>query len=333
VESLEIAPIDGRDEPLVRAWWELSRAAELASRPYDFFPAWESTWHFLSEGRADLDLVLLGGFEAGRLRGGARLEHPLTDNRHLVTAAFAVDPEHQRRGIGRALAEASYDLARGRGRRVMATEAYAPVDGASPGVLFAEAMGFSQALTEGIKVLDLVQTEALWDDLEARASARRGDYRVIAWRDRVPDELVAGFCRLMELFIVEAPMGTLQVEPERWDEDRLRDGERSNVARGRRSMAAGAVTPDGGLVAVTELFVRDGDPRGFQSGTLVDPAHRGHSLGLAVKVANHRQVRVHAPYCRLVVTGNADVNAAMNAVNDALGYREVERCVELQREL
>jgi hypothetical protein len=27
------------------------------------------------------------------------------------------------------------------------------------------------------------------------------------------------------------------------------------------------------------------------------------------------------------------VNAPMNAVNDALGYREVERCVEMQKDI
>ncbi len=39
------------------------------------------------------------------------------------------------------------------------------------------------------------------------------------------------------------------------------------------------------------------------------------------------------PDLRLLLTGNADVNAPMNAVNDALGYREVERCVEMQKDV
>ena len=90
--------------------------------------------------------------------------------------------------------------------------------------------------------------------------------------------------------------------------------------------------PDGTLVGVTEAVLNDAAPeRGFQSGTLVDPAHRGHGLGLAIKLANHRRLREHFPQCRLLMTGNADVNAPMNAVNVALGYREVERCVEMQR--
>ncbi len=63
------------------------------------------------------------------------------------------------------------------------------------------------------------------------------------------------------------------------------------------------------------------------------PEHRGHALGIAMKVANHRAMRTLFPECRIVMTGNADVNAAMNAVNAELGYRTVERCIELQREI
>jgi hypothetical protein len=52
-----------------------------------------------------------------------------------------------------------------------------------------------------------------------------------------------------------------------------------------------------------------------------------------MKLANHRQFRAVFPDCRVLMTGNAGVNAAMNAVNDALGYRETERCVELQKDI
>jgi hypothetical protein len=63
------------------------------------------------------------------------------------------------------------------------------------------------------------------------------------------------------------------------------------------------------------------------------PEHRGHALGLAMKIANHRAVRRLYPECRVLVTGNAGVNVAMNAVNDRLGYREIERCVEVKKDL
>ena len=73
--------------------------------------------------------------------------------------------------------------------------------------------------------------------------------------------------------------------------------------------------------------------RGFQSGTLVLPEHRGRALGLSMKLANQRLVRARFPGCRILMTGNAGVNAAMNAVNDRLGYRLVEVSVEMQKQL
>lgn len=52
-----------------------------------------------------------------------------------------------------------------------------------------------------------------------------------------------------------------------------------------------------------------------------------------MKVFNHRAVRRAHPGCVHLLTGNADVNKAMNAVNDRLGYRTVERLAELQKDL
>jgi GNAT superfamily N-acetyltransferase len=193
-------------------------------------------------------------------------------------------------------------------------------------------MGFEEALVDGMKVVDLVETAPLWDGLAAQVAPRHVGYTVVTWQDPVPDELVEDYCRLNEMFFEQAPMGGLEVEPERWDESRVRKREEGNLRQGRRDLAAGALAADGTLVGVTEAVLNDAAPeRGFQSGTLVDPAHRGHGLGLAIKVANHRRLREQFPQCRLLMTGNADVNAPMNAVNVALGYREVERCVEMQR--
>jgi RimJ/RimL family protein N-acetyltransferase len=53
---------------------------------------------------------------------------------------------------------------------------------------------------------------------------------------------------------------------------------------------------------------------------VVHPAHRGHRLGLAVKIANLEALARRAPAARLIVTGNAAVNAPMIAVNDMLGF-------------
>lgn len=331
---MDIGEIDPHDETLLRAHWEIGKAADNQSRHFDFYTSWEAASQTLTQQRDDLDVVLLGAFVDGVMRGSAQVEHSLHDNLHSAHVTYYVHPAWQRRGLGRGLAEASYDVARTRGRRTLSGFVYSPLAEKSPGILFAEAMGFTEALADAMKVVDLVETEHLWDALEAATEPRRAGYRIVTWRDHVPEAHIAGYCRLNELFFAEAPMGELEVEPERWDAERVHHREQRNERAGRHDLAAGALAPDGSLVGVTEVGINRHEPgRGFQSGTLVAPEHRGHALGLAIKLANHRQIREHFPQCRILMTGNADVNAAMNAVNDALGYREVERCIEMYRPL
>ena len=52
-----------------------------------------------------------------------------------------------------------------------------------------------------------------------------------------------------------------------------------------------------------------------------------------MKLGTHRLVAELFPDCAHVETGNAGVNAAMNAVNEQLGYRVVERCLDVQKRL
>jgi GNAT superfamily N-acetyltransferase len=329
---VEIRELDLRDEASVHRHWDIGRVAEESHRPYDFYVPWETAWLTYSTGRDDFEMVLLGAFEDGEMWGAAQVHHPLYDNLHSASAECYVHPERQRRGLGTALVRAADDVARSRGRRLMLTEAYAPPDADSAGLLFARAVGFKDGLVDGMKVVDLVDTEDLWPDLEARTAPRHQDYRIVTWHDGVPEDLVDGLCRLNEMFFHEAPIGDLEVEPEKWDAGRVAEQQERNRRTGRRVVAAGALAPDGTLVGLTEVMVNArATHRGFQSGTLVDRRHRGHALGLAIKLANHRQLRTLIPECRVLLTGNADVNVAMNAVNDALGYREVERCVELQK--
>jgi GNAT superfamily N-acetyltransferase len=329
---VEIREIDQADEHLVHRHWEIGRDAEAAYRPYDFYPQWETAWSTYQVGREDLRFVLLGAFDGRTMVGAGRTDVNLLDNLHSASSVIFVDPARQRQGVGRALDAACVEVARAEGRRLLMTEAYAPPGGESAGVLFARSMGYVAGIEDGMKVVDLIETEPTWAALEAKAAAAHADYRVITWRDHVPEEYIDDYCTLGEAFFDEAPIGDMEIEPERWDRKRVEERESRNLRTGRRELSAGAVSPDGRLIALTELMVNERiTTRGFQSGTLVSREHRGHQLGLAVKLANHRQARAAYPDLRILLTGNADVNAPMNAVNDALGYREVERCVELQK--
>ena len=63
------------------------------------------------------------------------------------------------------------------------------------------------------------------------------------------------------------------------------------------------------------------------------PRLRGPSRRRSTAAAPHRRMLELFPECAYVETGNAGVNAAMNAVNERLGYRVVERCFDVQRRL
>ena len=330
---MDIREIDPTDEALVRRHWEIGKAAE-AERPYDFYVPWKVAWLNACEGRDDFETVMLGAFDDGTMWGAARVELSRYDNLHVAASTYYTHPEMRRRGIARAMAETSYDVARSRDRNLMITEAFAPFERTSPGLQFGEAMGFTKAIEDGMKVVDLDETESLWDDIEARVAPRYADFRLVAWIDRIPDDLVEGYCHLSEMFLEEAPMGELELEREKWDEDRVRKREERNARQGRHNPSVAAIAPDGTMAGFTEVILNDASPwRGLQSGTIVVPEHRGRKLSLGLKIANHRQLRQHFPECKVLLTGNADVNAPMNAVNDALGFREVERCIEMQREI
>jgi hypothetical protein len=77
------------------------------------------------------------------------------------------------------------------------------------------------------------------------------------------------------------------------------------------------------VAANTLIYAHQGHEHVDQAITIVDPAHRGHRLGLLVKLANLRQLREHYGHATHVWTGNADTNANMVAINDLLGFRPV----------
>jgi hypothetical protein len=139
---------------------------------------------------------------------------------------------------------------------------------------------------------------------------------------------------MLSLFLGMVPMGELELEDEEWTVDRLRAGERRAHEIGQTKFLAAAVAPDARLVGCTDVRVNQADPRnGFVAMTMVMPEARGHRLGLGLKLASHRALRVEFPDCARVITGNADVNEHMNAINDALGYRVVEQLLEYQKHL
>jgi hypothetical protein len=88
---------------------------------------------------------------------------------------------------------------------------------------------------------------------------------------------------------------------------------------GARPLASGE------LAGFTQVGVDPGTPSwGFQLLTAVTRPHRGHRLGLLVKVAMLELLAEREPQLTQIITGNADVNEHMIAINAELGFEVLD---------
>jgi GNAT superfamily N-acetyltransferase len=265
---------------------------------------------------------------------------PVRDNLHLADAEVVVHPQHRRRGIGRAMMAAGFDIARQAGRTTFAAGALGSW-GEGParpeaGERFLEALGFRLALTEVLRRADVTALDpATEQQLYAGAQARATDYEIIGWTGRTPDELLDGLAQLNSTFLTEAPTGELELENENLDADFLREQDDASLARALFMCGVAARHRASGEIVANTVIGVPTEP-GTSAGqwiTLVAPGHRGHRLGLLIKLENHRQLRRGRPAVRWVYTGNADVNAHMIAINEQLGFQVVDAWREYQIKL
>ena len=115
-------------------------------------------------------------------------------------------------------------------------------------------------------------------------------------------------------------------DAQRWDEHRVRLDERRMAAQGLRwyTVAARSLA-SGELAAFTQLGVDPAVPSwGLQELTAVARPHRGHRLGLLVKVAMLELLAEREPALAQIITGNADANQHMIAINAQLGFEVVD---------
>jgi GNAT superfamily N-acetyltransferase len=273
----------------------------------------------------------------GETVGAGWMRTPLLDNLELAELDIHVLPAARRRGIGSALLARLESEAADRGRRVLTglaswTYDAGPAGSGASGPEFARAAGFDLALSEVQRELLLPVPAAVLDRLAG--SAAQTSYVLRSWSGPVPDDLLEGWARLTSRLVTEAPMGDLDVEQEAVSTDAVREQEALLERQGRTKYNTVALSPDGDVVAYSDLATTIHEPgRAYQWGTLVDPAHRGHRLGVAVKVANLRLLQAEAPDVARLTTYNAEVNRHMIEVNEAMGFRPVARLGDFQKRL
>jgi GNAT superfamily N-acetyltransferase len=256
--------------------------------------------------------------EAGDAVGGYLLDLPDRENTDRAKCYLIVALDQRRAGIGSALLAHCAGQARRAGRRWLTSNA---TDN-SAGAAFAAAAGARGGITEIQRVLTI-------DDglpvrlarLRASAEPYAAGYSLLSWSGPTPDELLDRAAQIHNA-MADAPRDD-GVVPRVWDADRLRQAERHLAEHNLHSHTVAAMhDATGAITAITELLTEEGTPGwAFQMITAVLPAHRGHRLGLLVKVAMLESLAGWDVPVHRIETGNAGANEHMIAINEQLGFQ------------
>jgi GNAT superfamily N-acetyltransferase len=330
-----IRPVDPRDDADMDAFQEVYAAAERSEEPdAALYSREDAIAMLLGSGTGGELCEGYAAFAGERMAGELMITAPLRDNLQVARVWIWVHPDHQRRGVGTRLSAYADARVAALGRSVCHAQARIGVDRAHGNRVFAERQGYALANTEVERRLPLPADHDLLDRLAAEAAPYHRDYRIRTVVGPVPDDLAASYVALKNLLQVEAPSGDLEVEVGQETVAELVVQDRYLADAGRTRVASYALDASGAVVAYAVAAVSNEDHDHVdQWGTLVDPAHRGHRLGMAVKCAQVRAVSDAFPRKRFLETTNAETNTHMVAINEALGFEITQVFGDFQKRL
>jgi GNAT superfamily N-acetyltransferase/RimJ/RimL family protein N-acetyltransferase len=255
--------------------------------------------------------------------GCCLLRLPTKQNTHTVTCLPVVPPAHRRHGVGTALLARAGQEARAAGRSVLTGEALEE----SPGSRFALARGAVAGIGDIRRGLDL---DACPPDrrsaLRAAAQPLAAGYDLVSWCGPTPERYL-GPAAAVSAAMADAPHNP-GTEAEIWDADRIRAMEQACLDRGIDLFTVAAIhAGTGDMAALTQVAADQAGAPGWadQLLTSVTRPHRGHRLGLLVKLAMLDLLSAEAPPVRTITTSNAEPNQYMIAINEQLGFRVTGR--------
>jgi GNAT superfamily N-acetyltransferase len=316
---MRIKRVDPADADTIRACFEVFLAAQRVDEPDGPFFTEQPFRGWLTVGwGGDPQEIWAAEGQDGSVAGWYRLELPDLENLHQADLTLVVHPAQRRHGLGRALLKHAAARAAEHGRSVL----NGPTSLGGDGEAFARAAGAEQGLVDVQRVMDVRATgDGQLARLRATAEEKAAGYSLVSWTGLVPEEFIEQAAGLFAA-LNDAPHdpGTA---PAVWDARRVR--ERVNDLRPAYGLRIYAVAArhdvTGELAGLTEVAVDPADPGwGHQMLTGVTREHRGHRLGLLVKVAMAEWLKAAEPQLERLQTWNAQSNQYMIAVNEALGY-------------
>ena len=270
--------------------------------------------------------------------GTGSLLFSLQENTEMVHLGVTTHPAFRGHGVATTVLEqALVPAIHASDRSLISVWGEIPAEGdvddpAHPANRLGVRLGLTRRNVGVCRMLPLPIDDFLLDRLQAEAQQKLGEYRIELWEDRVPEEHLAGYGRMLRQIELDEPDEDVEGDPADFTPERIRLMEKRRRDSGTRALIVVAVAPDGDLAGHSEVHFQTapGTTIAWQENTLVMPEHRGHRLGLALKVASHRLLGRELPQVRSLVTFNSHVNPWMIEINERLGYRVAFREVALQ---
>ncbi|GAA1056991.1 N-acetyltransferase [Agromyces luteolus] len=284
----------------------------------------------------------IGAFDGGRLIGLAEVQWEVDDGESTsYVEVIGVHPDRRREGIGSRLLAAAEVAARAAGRpntvlsadhlvergepsgpRLRPPQGDGDIPADAPAARFAIAHGYALGQLYRVSAMDVAGRADEFRRRLAEARSRASDgYRLVAWQERAPDHLVDSLAIAHERMSTDPPAGAIEWGLEHWNASRIRDGERRSREVGRIGLAVAAVAADGEVAGFTELSLLPDSRAVEQWDTIVLAPHRGHRLGMRLKLENLVRLQATDASRERVYTWNADENEHMLAINLDLGFR------------
>jgi len=316
--NIERVGLSGADTGKIRACFEVSLAAQRVDEPEGPWFTERPFTGWLTVGWDGNPREAWLATDQGSPAGWYRLELPVRENVDQAHLDIVVHPAARRRGLGRALLRHAAGRAAEHGRTVLNGD---PRRG-SPGEAFARSAGAKPGMVDVQRMLDIGKLEkGRLARLRGPAERAAAGYSLVSWAGPVPEEYIEQAAAVYN-GMADAPRDP-EITHEPWDADRVR--ERVNDLRrhyGMRDYTVAARHDDTGeLAGLTEVSVDPADPGwGFQVFTVVRREHRGHRLGLLLKVAMMELLATTEPQLERIVTWNGQGNEHMISVNEAMGY-------------
>jgi GNAT superfamily N-acetyltransferase len=288
-------------------------AAAAVDQPADPAPVLADLEAKVRTHRADRRRPHVVAHADGEIVGWGVVWMSLVDNRHMGLLDLWVHPDHRRRGVGTALVREVLAVLAEDGRTVLLAESAA----GGPGDEVAAAFGVRLVQTERMSLLRLSDVD--WADVEAVAAGKHPGYRIEAWAERAPDELLPGYA-VAKTAMNDAPRDDADVEDFTFTPETIRADEEMLRGLGEHRVVVAVHEETGAVAGFTEVLASRRSFRSFQEDTAVGPAHRGHGLGLWIKCDMLVRLRAERPDVAELITGNAASNRQMLAINDRLGF-------------